>query len=70
MIETNKEASRLRVVECPKCKARFSFRRPRKPRFDAEGFESYVLDCNSCRVLLTVIIDPYDGLSIRPEYQL
>jgi len=58
MIETNK---RLWDVECPKCNARFPFRRARVPPFDSHGFESYVLDCKSCGASLTGIVDPYDG---------
>jgi hypothetical protein len=61
MTEANKGASRLREVECPKCKARFLFRRPRAPHFDSNGFESYELDCRHCGASLVGIIDPYDG---------
>jgi hypothetical protein len=50
-----------REVECPKCKARFSFRRSRVPHFDSYGFESYVFDCTFCGASLTGVVDPYDG---------
>jgi C4-type Zn-finger protein len=67
MTETNKRTriqkrtSRLREVECPKCKARFLFRRAQVPHFDSHGFESYELDCSHCGASLTGIIDPFDG---------
>jgi hypothetical protein len=51
MTETRKEALRLREVECPNCRMQFLFRRARVPRSDAQGFESYLFDCKSCRVL-------------------
>jgi hypothetical protein len=56
-----KRTSRLREVECPKCKGRFLFRRARIPPFDTHGFESYELDCDHCGASLTGIIDPLDG---------
>jgi hypothetical protein len=56
-----KKTSRLREVECPKCKAEFLFRGARLPHFDRHGFESYELDCRYCGVSLTGIIDPLDG---------
>jgi hypothetical protein len=61
MAETIKEALRLREVECPGCSARFLFRRTRPPTFDNSGFESYILDCKSCRILLNGVIDPFSG---------
>jgi hypothetical protein len=63
MTETNKQkwAARLREVECPKCKARFLFRRASVPHFDSDGFESYELDCKLCGASLAGIIDPFDG---------
>ena len=61
MTKTNKEASRLREVECPNCKALFLFRRVRVPHIDEQGFESYELKCKFCRASLVGIIDPYDG---------
>jgi DNA-directed RNA polymerase subunit RPC12/RpoP len=67
MTETNKRTwiqkstSRLREVECPKCKARFLFRRARVPHFDTCGFESYKLDCKHCGASFAGIIDPYVG---------
>ena len=59
LTKTNKEAARLREVECPQCNARF--RRARTPRVDSHGFESYELDCRFCGVSLAGIIDPLDG---------
>jgi hypothetical protein len=56
-----KEAARLRQVECPKCHAQFLFRLPSRLHFDSHGFESYVLDCKRCRLVLNGIIDPFDG---------
>ena len=63
MTETDKQkrAARLRDVECPKCKARFLFRRARVPRFDSHGFESYQLHCEHCGASFVGVIDPYDG---------
>jgi hypothetical protein len=61
MTETNKVASRLREAECPKCGARFVFRRARAAHFDREGFESYKLACRSCGAFLAGVIDPFDG---------
>jgi ribosomal protein S27E len=61
MTEANNETSRFREIECPKCKARFLFRRSRAPRFDSHGFEAYELACKSCGASLTGIIDPFDG---------
>jgi len=61
MTETNKEASRLREAECPKCRARFMFRRARPAHFDSDGFESYKLACTSCGAFLAGVIDPFDG---------
>ena len=61
MTETSKGVLRPREVECPNCGAQFSFRRASVPRFDALGFESYLFDCKSCRVLLTGVVHPYDG---------
>jgi hypothetical protein len=57
----NKQASLVREVECPNCKARFLFRRARVPHFDSSGFESYAFKCNFCRASLAGVIDPYDG---------
>jgi hypothetical protein len=59
--EIKRKTPRRREVECPRCKGRFSFRRANTPYFDAAGFESYQLDCRFCRVVLTGIIDPFDG---------
>jgi hypothetical protein len=61
MTETRKGELRLRKVECPNCRMQFLFRRARVPRFDAHGFESYLFDCKSCRVLLTGVVHPYHG---------
>jgi hypothetical protein len=61
MTGTNKQASRLREAECPKCRARFTFRRARAVRFDSEGFESYKLACGSCGAFLAGVIDPFEG---------
>jgi hypothetical protein len=68
MTETNK--SRIREVECPKCKSRFLFRRARIPHIDEQGFESYKLNCKFCRSSLAGVIDPFDGallLSVMPQ---
>jgi hypothetical protein len=61
MTGTNKEASRLREAECPKCSARFMFRKARAARFDSDGFESYKLACRSCGAFFAGVIDPFDG---------
>ena len=61
LTKTNKETARLREVECPRCSARFLFRRARTLRFDNHGFESYELDCKFCGASLAGIIDPLDG---------
>jgi hypothetical protein len=53
--------SRTRLVECPKCKTKFTFRRKANARFDDHGFESYRLGCESCGAFLVGIIDPFDG---------
>jgi RNase P subunit RPR2 len=52
---------RIRIVECPKCKTQFIFRRKANARFDDHGFESYRLGCESCGAFLVGIIDPFDG---------
>jgi DNA-directed RNA polymerase subunit RPC12/RpoP len=53
--------TRTRLVECPKCKAKFLFRRKAAARFDDHGFESYSLRCEYCQTFLVGIIDPFDG---------
>jgi len=65
MTETNK--SRIREVECPKCKSRFLFRRARVPHIDEQGFESYKLKCKFCRAFLEGVIDRFDGALLLSE---
>jgi hypothetical protein len=59
--EANKQALRIREVQCPNCKARFLFRRARVPHFDSSGLESCTFNCKFCRASLAGVIDPYDG---------
>jgi hypothetical protein len=59
-VTTEEQASLVREVACPNCKARFLFRRARVPHFDNSGFESYAFNCNFCRASLAGVIDPYD----------
>ena len=67
MTETNKVTSRLREAECPKCLARFMFRRARAAHFDSEGFESYKLACRSCGAFFAGVIDPFDRTLLLSE---
>jgi hypothetical protein len=42
----------------------------RTPHFDAQGLESYKLECKFCRSSLAGVIDPFDGallLSLMPQ---
>ena len=53
MSETNKVALRLRVGECPRCRARFLVRKACFADFGGREFESYKIICKSCGALLT-----------------
>ena len=55
------------LVTCPKCDARFEFRRSIAPHIDECGFESYNLECVVCAAQLHVIIDPADGKLLLSE---
>ena len=59
--KTKQYVSRTRVVQCPKCKAEFIFRRKAAAYFDQHGFESHRLCCKHCHAFMTGIIDPFDG---------
>jgi len=59
--KANKQALRIREVQCPNCKARFLFRRARVPHFYSSGLESCTFNCKFCRASLAGVIDPYDG---------
>jgi hypothetical protein len=54
-------------VTCPKCKAKFEFRRSIRPHVDECGFESYDLECVTCSALLHGIIDPADDRLLLSE---
>ena len=47
-------------VACPACAGLIIFCRSETPHIDACGFESYELECRTCRVSLACIIDPFD----------
>jgi hypothetical protein len=57
----NKRSLQLREVDRPNCSARFGFRRAAVPYFDACGFRSYKINCNSCGARLAGVIDPFSG---------
>jgi hypothetical protein len=52
-------AERLRKAECPKCNHSVSCAES-EGRFDAEGFESYQIDCAHCRMRRVGVVDPAD----------
>ncbi len=55
------------AIACPKCHARFVFRRSREPFIDACGFESYALECDECGASLAGIVDPFDDTLLISE---
>jgi hypothetical protein len=55
------------IVTCPKCNAKFEFRRSIRPHFDECGFESYDLRCVTCSASLHGIVDPADNALLLSE---
>jgi hypothetical protein len=55
------------LVTCPRCAARFAFRRSAHPDIDASGFESYAFACEECGASLSGIVDPLDDALLITE---
>jgi hypothetical protein len=55
------------LVSCPRCAARFAFRRSAHPAIDASGFESYTFACEECGASLSGIVDPLDDALLITE---